>query len=571
MLALSAVAGPTAAAQVLAPASNTTQVTPPAAQTEVVLPRRIGVSGPPESLSLSEAIALALENNPAITIARLETEIAEYATAGARGAHDPALVSENLFEHRTTPIASIIGGGANGQTQQDVVTGSAGIRGLVPRTGGSFQALFSSSRFATDNQFVTLNPQFPASFSVSFTQPLGRGLTIDATRRQIEIASRTETLSESELRQRAIEALTSVEQAYWNLAFAHRNLDVQRQALEQTRRQVESNRRQVALGLLADIDVVEAETQAAVFEQNLYAAQEVLTRAENSLKVLIAPDRTAPLWGREIIPATSLTPRAPEVELGASVAAALVNRPELDQLEASLEINQVEERFQRDQARPQVDLVGSYSLSGLAGSLVDRGPNLITAGNAVLQERVDQLSTQLGLAPLPPPQVGPGIPTGFLGGYGQSLRSLVEGAYPTARLDLRIGLPLGNRVASANVARTLVQRQQLRVQRDQLQAGIEAEVRNVMQAVRSAQARVTAAGVARASAQRQYESEQRRFDTGLSTVFLVLQRQTDAVAAQARELQAQADLANAIVTLRRATGQTLDIHNVRVRRGGARP
>jgi outer membrane protein TolC len=184
---------------------------------------------------------------------------------------------------------------------------------------------------------------------------------------------------------------------------------------------------------------------------------------------------------------------------------------------------------------------------------------------------VNQLSAQLGLAPLPPPQTGPGIPTAFLGGYGQSLQSLVDGAYPTARLDLRIGLPFGNRVASANLARTLVQREQLRVQRDQLQAGIEVEVRNAMQAVRSTQARVTAAGVARASAQRQYESEQRRFDTGLSTVFLVLQRQTDAVAAQARELQAQADLANAIATLRRATGQTLEVHNVTVSRSERRP
>lgn len=147
-------------------------------------------------------------------------------------------------------MASLIGGGANGQTQQDAATGALGVRGLVPKTGGSFQALFSSSRLSTDNQFVTLNPQFPANFSVSFTQPLGRGLTIDTARRQSEIASRNEAVSEAQLRRQAIDALTNVEHAYWDLVVAHRNLEVQRQALAQARRQVESNPSQRRAGVV---------------------------------------------------------------------------------------------------------------------------------------------------------------------------------------------------------------------------------------------------------------------------------------------------------------------------------
>jgi len=569
-LLLAGLMGPSGNAQVPVPTQGTRTVPPPT-EPPVVLPPRVGISGDPVVLSLADVIALALKSNPNITIAQLETDVAEFNTAAARGVYDPALVSESFFEHRITPIASIIGGGANGQTQQDSATGSAGVRGLIPKTGGSYQAAFSSSRLTTDNQFVTLNPQFPVNFSASFIQPLGRGLTIDSTRRQIEIASRTEAVSDAQLRREAIDALTNVEHAYWDLTFAHRNLEVQRQALEQARRQVDSNRRRAEQGLLADIEIVEAQTQAAIFEQNLYAAQEAITRSENALKLLIVPDRGAPLWNQEIVPATPLTPQAPDVVLEAAVAAALQNRPELDQVAANLAINQVEERFQKDQARPQVDLIASYAVTGLAGSLVDRGPNLITAGNVVLQDRVNQLSAQLGLAPLPEPTGGAGIPSGFIGSYGQSLQSLVQGSYPTARVDLRIGLPFRNSVASANLARTLVQREQLRVQRDRLQGAIEADVRNAMQAVRSAQARVNAAGVGRASAQQQYESEQRRFDIGLSTVFLVLQRQTDAVSAQARELQAQVDLATAIATLRRATGETLGAHNVTVLRKRVRP
>ena len=80
--------------------------------------------------------------------------------------------------------------------------------------------------------------------------------------------------------------------------------------------------------------------------------------------------------------------------------------------------------------------------------------------------------------------------------------------------------------------------------------------------MRSAEARVAAAGVARTSAQQQYESELRRFDSGLSTVFLVLQRQTDYVAAQAREIEAQTDLSTATAALRRATGTTLETRGI---------
>lgn len=93
---------------------------------------------------------------------------------------------------------------------------------------------------------------------------------------------------------------------------------------------------------------------------------------------------------------------------------------------------------------------------------------------------------------------------------------LLARAYPTARVDLRIGLPVGNRAAQANLAVAQTAREQIRRQRAALEQQIEANVRNGLQAVRSAEARVAASGVARASAQQQYESELRRFESGLS-------------------------------------------------------
>src|SRR5690606_32952456 len=130
--------------------------------------------------------------------------------------------ADSSFEHSVTPQASLFGG-ANGQLTTDNWVAGAGLRGLL-KWGASYQVGMSSSRLSTDSLINTLNPQFPTSFSASFAQPLGRGLSTDSVRTQIEIASRSERLSDVELRQRAIDAITGVEQAYWNLSFAVRNL-----------------------------------------------------------------------------------------------------------------------------------------------------------------------------------------------------------------------------------------------------------------------------------------------------------------------------------------------------------
>jgi HAE1 family hydrophobic/amphiphilic exporter-1 len=136
--------------------------------------------------------------------------------------------------------------------------------------------------------------------------------------------------------------------------------------------------------------------------------------------------------------------------------------------------------------------------------------------------------------------------------------------FPAARAGVRFSFPVGNRTAEANLGRALAEGRRIKNQREQAEQLIEADVRNAMQAVRSAEARLVAAASARSSSDQQYESERRRFDAGLSTVFLVLQRQTELVAARGRELLAQTQLNKAIADYQRATGTTLEVNKVTV-------
>jgi HAE1 family hydrophobic/amphiphilic exporter-1 len=168
-----------------------------------------------------------------------------------------------------------------------------------------------------------------------------------------------------------------------------------------------------------------------------------------------------------------------------------------------------------------------------------------------------------GLIPIEPVTTpGNTTPEFFSGAYGASLRNLFERRFPTALIQVQMELPLRNRTAQANVARTRLVRQQIQRQRTQLENVIESEVRNALEAVQTSNRRLAAAASAHRSSKEQYDSERRRFDSGLSTVFLVLERQTAFVIAQANELRARADLNQAIAAFHRAVGGTLEQHGV---------
>jgi HAE1 family hydrophobic/amphiphilic exporter-1 len=516
-------------------------------------------------LTLNDAIRLALKNSNDIDQSRIDVQIAEYNLRGARGVYDPVLSSENYYERATTPTSSTLGGaGASGAVTQTDFTGSGRLGGFTPWGGGAYQLDFSSTRLTTTNQNVRLNPQFPTAFTFTYTQPLWRGFRFDNNRRQIEIAKRNLSLTDAQFRQRAIDVISQVEQAYWNLAFALRNLQVQIDAVKQARIQVESNNRQVEKGVLAPIDVVAAQTQVTTFEQNVYTAQEAVTQAENTLKTLILPDRNDTLWARAITPVTPVNLEAPRVPLEQAVKAALDNRPELAQLKTTADINDINTRYFRDQTKPQVDLVGTYTTAGLAGTLVQANPTAVN-NTSLLTARVNELSALQGLEPLPTSTSTSTVAPNLVGGYTQSLRNLIEQNYPTARVGVRVSLPLRNRTAEANLGASLAQSNRIKDQLAQAEQLIEADVRNSLQAVRSAEARLASAAATRSSAEQQYESEQRQFRAGTTTVFLVLQRQTDLLAARARELQAQTDLNKAISAFQRATGRTLEANQISIR------
>lgn len=542
-----------------APAAEERTLVPPARPFR--MEPRVGVITE-ERISLDRALELALANNKDIEASRIDQQEADYTLMSAHGAFDPAFNGNGLFEKQITPVASTLGGSATGALLNRTWQLDPGFSGFTPWLGGHYETDFSNQRVFTDNTFITLNPEYPTSLNFQYTQPLWRGLFYDANRHAIDVAKKNRSLTDEQFRQRVMTVVAQTEQAYWELAYAYNNLQVQLQAVDIGRQQDESNRRQEEQGLLAPIDVVAAQTQLATFEVSAYNAQTALTRAENTLKTLILPSADSPLWSTALIPSTSVNTEAPLTPLADAVQDALAHRPEMAEVRLSREINEKDTRYYREQAKPQVDLVATYSRAGLAGPEVPPGPNPITGAFGPLIDRLNALSSNAGLPPINLGFGGSSAPALLVGGYGTSVGNLWAGNFPTTEVQLRISVPIRNRTAEANVGRSLAEAHRIQNQKEQVEQGIESDVRNAMQAMHSAGMALQSARIARESAEEQYESEQRQFRAGTSTLFLVQQRQSTMITARSQERRAEADMAEAIAMFEFVTASNLREHSV---------
>lgn len=495
-------------------------------------------------LALREAISLALENNKDIEITRQNVKLAEFDLQALLGNYEPRWTGQSYYERAKTPNVSIFS--TNPTTTNGTLLGTTGISGSYRRFGTAYNAAITTQRLTTDNPISILSPQNNTNFSFSFTQPLVRGRSIDATRRGIEIAKKNLSLTDTQFRQRSIEIITNVQRAYWDLVFALRNLQVQRDGVRDAKEQLAHNRRLVEEGQLAPIDIVAAETQVANIEQGVYEALETVGRAENVLKNLIVQNKDDRLWAAALLPTDSVDLEAPRTSLSEALTLALENRPEIEINRTQTEINSVDQRYFREQGKPQIDLTATYTSAGIGGG---QNPNFSSPFPSPCETNPNSDACRQQIA--------------LLNGLtGSSVSDIFANRYPTFRVGVTFNIPLGNQTAKANLGRSLVAGQQIATQREQIEQLIQVDVRNALQAIRTAEARLRTAAIARENTQKQYESEQRKLDAGQSDIYRVLERQTALIGARSGELRAQTELNKAIADLQRATGNSLKANNV---------
>lgn len=525
--------------------------------------QRVGVSAVERKLSLGDALEMGLKNNLEIEIERSNAATALQQFRAAQGYFDPNIRWLPMLDSRATPTASVLQG-AGGKLNEHQHSQNFYFRDKLPWMGTSLGVDFENARQSTSNSFVSLTPYLTSRLTFSLTQPLVRNRKLDRERAEIRIRSKQINISETEFELRVIDVLTRVQASYWDLVAAREDAQVKEDAVELAREQLARNRRMIASGMLAPVELAASEAELERRLDTWYASVGTITDVENVLKSLLAGDRTDSLWKEEIVPTDIRLPESKSTEdLNALVGQAIEQRPELRQLGLRMEANDVQKRLSADQTRPQVNLVASYSNSGLGGTLQAK-ENPITASTGLMYDRLNQLSSLAGLPALPPSSYG-ALPDYLIGGYGTALSNVFGGRYQSVQVGLSFDLTLRNRTAEANLSQSLIAERRLKLERARVEQAIEAQVRGALQALETARQRIRAAEASRKAAKEKLASEIRLFQTGESTNFLVLTRQNEYADSSLRAVSAHLGFNKAIARLEQALGTTLRSHNVKLK------
>ena len=492
-----------------------------------------------ENLSLADATARALAKNHAIRIERESVAAAEAQVTGAYGAYDPQLKLELTTRHSRDPITSIFSGAPAGHTAAtDNSFGSSVSVSQLLRTGAMASLTTSASREGSNGALTLFQPAYLTSLGVELRQPLLRNRAIDPARAALRVTALDRDRSGAALERQVLQTVAQVESAYWALVAARRDLNVRRGSLALAEQQKADTQVRVEARTVAVSDLAQPAAEVERRRGDVFAAQEVVARAERALKELMLDDAADPAWSIEMMPSDPPDMAPFAVDVTTALGDAGRYRPELAELTHQIAQRDVDVTIARDSLRPQVDVYASYTMRGLAG---DQNAAATPIGGMV-----------------------PTMPAALSGGAWTSYNTLLNQTFRDAAIGFTVDMPIGNRAARGQLGAAEASRRQTATALAQTRDRIAVEVRNAATALETAAGRIQAARAGLTAAEIQLRAEQDRFSVGLSTNFFVLTRQNDLALAQLTEIAALTDYRKAVTELGRATGTLLRDRGIQV-------
>jgi outer membrane protein len=550
-------------------------------------------------LSLSDAIALAIENNYDIAIARYDLDIADTDILRTRTGAAPlgvptAIVANTLTGSSSTAVA---GGGGPGGTAVGAGGAGSGAEGLTlttagagptpenfdPTVGGTIQlerasqpqvnTLFSgglkslntntneynftfnqgivtganlqvgfqNQRITTDNPFDTYSPQLNSIFKATLTQHLLQGAGIWVNKRFIYQALNDRRIADSSFRQQILYTVNQVETIYWGLVQAYEDVQAKQRALEQSNQLLGDNKKQLEIGTMAPLDVVNAQSSVAADQQALISSQSALNYQQQIIKQAIARNLNDPaLSTAPVIPTdrVSLEPIPEESQpVEALVQEAFQRRPELEQAVLTLRNDEITLKGARNALLPTLDAYGFYGSSALGG--------------AQSKDALDFFNGQLY-----PPGTYPTV------GYGTVVGHLFNSSAPDKGVGFSLNVPLRNRYAQSVQERSLMEYRQAELQLEQKYTQIRMQVVNSMYALTNDRAQVKSAEAAQDYAQQSFDAEGKKLHLGASTTANVLQQQRSLAVAQNNLITARAVYAKDRAGLYQTLASTLQHYGI---------
>ena len=473
------------------------------------------------TVTRDEAVRLALANNPDLAAARFEPEISDARVAEAQSAYVPTLQSGLQRSNALAPPTNLFAGSSGLRT--GVWSATVAVNQLLRWGGGNYSVGFDSSRTTSDSLLSSLNPALAARIQLAFSQPLLRDFHIDPARAQIEIARRNREIADNGLRETQVTTTSGAERAYWSLVAAVAQVDVQQRALDLALELERTNRARVDVGQSPPLDLVAARAEVAQRREGLIVARTNAREAEDQLRTLIIDPKRDDYWMLRVEPTDKVPPVGAVPDVDAAVRVALAERTDIVRARRQIENSETTIQLARSDTLPDLRVQANY-LTDSAG-----GTRLIRTGGF------------------------PGTVTGSEStSYANLLGQVFGFDYPTWTVGVTFSYPLGKSAAEANLARARIEKDQTAARLRSIELTAVREIREAALRVAQNRERIDTARLSSGLAEQRLDAEQRRFEVGMSTSFLVIQAQRDLAVARNNELQATLDYQLALIRFQTA-------------------
>jgi outer membrane protein TolC len=470
-------------------------------------------------MNLDGAIQRAMEFNLDIQTVSLNPRMQAFALQAARAAFNPTISGSYGYSNSTRQSTSQLDGGARTNTER--MTFNTSLSQTVPWYGGRLSADFNNSRAETNNSFTTLNPSYSSSVSLNYTQPLLSGRRTDNQRAALQTQQIQGQIADIQVTAQIANIVDQVRVRYWNLRASIEQIEIQRRALARAEEQLAQNQLRVQLGSMAQIQIIQAQSQVAAAEQSLLNAEVQWRNAELGLKSVLISGASDPLLSQTINPVELPTLREQAVDIQAALEIALRERTDLRQQRNQLEMSAIDLEVTDDARLPDLNLTASYSLSGVGGNEFNRD--------------------QLGGAPVLIQE----------GGYFDGLNSIAGFDTPTWNMSMNFSYPIGMRGAKANSERAKLQVQQSQIAIRAQELAVVTQVTDAGLSVNDTRLQLAAAERSRELAEQNAIATVTRFNAGVATNFEVGQANDDLTSSRLSELRALINHINAIAEFER--------------------
>jgi outer membrane protein TolC len=433
---------------------------------------------------------------------------------GSAGCCDPYLYASYGWSNAITPLGYTVVSGVAVETTHQAYVSAGYSQGFL--TGTSFSVSEYSSRYSSNATTFLFNPEFTSGLSVGFSQNLLNGFGYRANARSIRQGPNELKFAMSKFRQSVIAQVAAVMTTYYDLLADQESIRVAQEGLQYAQKLLENNQVELKIGAVAQYDVLRSQEEVASRQQDLLLAQNTFSQDGQALKAAISKSFNEELATVEIAPADRLPEPHPDdvPPLTEALRYAAGHRPEIEQADLDLRNQEYAIQQTRNALLPQLQVYASYNLSGLGGTLRP------TFGNIFAND------------------------------------------YPNISYGVQLGIPIRNRVAQADAARAVLEQRQLQMKLQDAKNQAVWDVSKAVSAVQQAKSQLDATLKLVTLSRQVLDMQQQKFTLASATVEEVITAQRNLATAEGNVVKTRATYAKALIQYEQATGTLLDRNNI---------